>query len=47
MISLSLRRRLPYSALPSRDFQPDPAAANTRWCGDITYVATEEGWLYL
>ncbi|WP_369275910.1 IS3 family transposase [Streptomyces sp. R11] len=30
-----------------RDFQPDPAAIDTRWCGDITYVATEEGWLYL
>ncbi|MFG2638998.1 DDE-type integrase/transposase/recombinase [Streptomyces sp. NPDC048362] len=23
---------------------PDP---HTRWCGDITYIATEEGWLYL
>ena len=22
------------------------AAANTRWCGDITYVRTVEGWLY-
>ncbi|MEU9581052.1 IS3 family transposase [Streptomyces chilikensis] len=20
---------------------------NTRWCGDITYIATSEGWLYL
>ncbi|MGW3248829.1 IS3 family transposase [Streptomyces sp. NPDC001070] len=30
-----------------RDFQPDPAAVDTRWCGDITYIATEEGWLYL
>ncbi len=20
---------------------------NTRWCGDITYIATWEGWLYL
>lgn len=30
-----------------RDFQPDPAGLDTRWCGDITYIATEEGWLYL
>ncbi len=22
-------------------------AVNTHWCGDITYVATREGWLYL
>ncbi|MET9880698.1 IS3 family transposase [Actinacidiphila glaucinigra] len=30
-----------------RDFQPDPTALDARWCGDITYVPTEEGWLYL
>ncbi|MDQ0836073.1 putative transposase [Streptomyces achromogenes] len=30
-----------------RDFQPDPAGLDARWCGDITYIATEEGWLYL
>lgn len=30
-----------------RDFQPDPAAVDTRWCGDITYIATDQGWLYL
>ncbi|MBC3843599.1 IS3 family transposase [Streptacidiphilus sp. 4-A2] len=30
-----------------RDFQPDPAALDTRWCGDITYIPTREGWLYL
>ncbi|WP_435616447.1 IS3 family transposase, partial [Streptomyces sp. 1222.5] len=30
-----------------RDFRPDPAALDTRWCGDITYIATDEGWLYL
>mgnify|MGYP003344229246 CR=1 FL=1 len=23
------------------------AAPNQAWCGDITYVATDEGWLYL
>ncbi|MFE4583101.1 IS3 family transposase [Streptomyces chartreusis] len=29
-----------------RNFQPGPAL-DTRWCGDITYIATNEGWLYL
>ncbi|GAA2389172.1 IS3 family transposase [Dactylosporangium salmoneum] len=33
--------------LIGRDFTVDPAAINTRWCGDITYVNTWEGWLYL
>ncbi|MFI9765191.1 IS3 family transposase [Streptomyces sp. NPDC051963] len=30
-----------------RQFGPDPAGVDTRWCGDITYVPTEEGWLYV
>ncbi|MFE3143947.1 IS3 family transposase [Streptomyces scopuliridis] len=30
-----------------RDFQPDSGSPDARWCGDITYIATEEGWLYL
>ncbi|MFG3205284.1 IS3 family transposase [Streptomyces sp. NPDC048192] len=30
-----------------RDFRPDPTAVGTRWCGDITYIPTDEGWLYL
>ncbi|MEU0375610.1 IS3 family transposase, partial [Streptomyces sp. NPDC006283] len=30
-----------------RDFQPDPAGLDARWCGDIAYVPTKEGWLYL
>ncbi|GAA3834515.1 hypothetical protein GCM10022403_079170 [Streptomyces coacervatus] len=30
-----------------RQFDPDPVGVDTRWCGDITYVPTEEGWLYL
>jgi putative transposase len=30
-----------------RNFQPDPAGLDARWCGDITYIATDEGWLYL
>jgi len=30
-----------------RDFTADAAAINSRWCGDITYIGTWEGWLYL
>jgi transposase InsO family protein len=30
-----------------RDFTVDAAGINTRWCGDITYVPTWQGWLYL
>ncbi|WP_432536966.1 IS3 family transposase [Kineococcus arenarius] len=30
-----------------RDFTVDAAAVNSRWCGDITYIATWEGWFYL
>jgi transposase InsO family protein len=30
-----------------RDFAVDAATTNTRWCGDITYIPTWEGWLYL
>ncbi|MET9603328.1 IS3 family transposase, partial [Streptomyces sp. NPDC006459] len=26
---------------------PTRAALDTRWCGDIAYLATDEGWLYL
>jgi transposase InsO family protein len=33
--------------LIDRDFGPNPAAVDTRWCGDITYIYTWEGWLYL
>ncbi|MEU4572185.1 IS3 family transposase [Nonomuraea sp. NPDC023979] len=33
--------------LIERDFTPDPTGLDRRWCGDITYVPTEEGWLYL
>jgi transposase InsO family protein len=33
--------------LIGRDFTADPAAINSRWCGDITYIRTWEGWLYL
>jgi transposase InsO family protein len=30
-----------------RDFTTDAARINQRWCEDITYLATWEGWLYL
>ena len=30
-----------------RDFTVNAAAVNTRWCGDITYIPTWKGWLYL
>src|SRR4029450_2415100 len=30
-----------------RDFTVNAAAVNRRWCGDITYIWTWEGWLYL
>jgi transposase InsO family protein len=30
-----------------RDFSVNAAAVNRRWCGDITYIPTWEGWLYL
>ena len=30
-----------------RDFTADAATINQRWCGDITYIATWQGWLYL
>ncbi|BCY11212.1 IS3 family transposase [Actinoplanes sp. L3-i22] len=33
--------------LVDRDFTVDPTAVDTRWCGDITYINTWEGWLYL
>ncbi|MCP9944177.1 IS3 family transposase [Streptomyces somaliensis] len=29
--------------LVERDFQPDAEALDVRWCGDITYVPTQEG----
>lgn len=33
--------------LVGRDFSTAPEAVNTRWCGDITYINTWQGWLYL
>ncbi|MFJ9542758.1 transposase [Streptomyces sp. NPDC101225] len=39
------RGHLPHLVL--RGFEPDPTAVDTRWCGDIIYIATEEGRCYL
>ena len=33
--------------LVGRDFRTAPGQVNARWCGDITYINTWEGWLYL
>ncbi len=33
--------------LIKRDFSIDASKLNTRWCGDVTYIPTWEGWLYL
>jgi transposase InsO family protein len=33
--------------LVRRDFRTAPGQVNARWCGDITYINTWEGWLYL
>ncbi|WP_372434254.1 IS3 family transposase [Micromonospora luteifusca] len=33
--------------LVGRDFTTNPAALDSRWCGDITYINTWQGWLYL
>jgi putative transposase len=30
-----------------RDFTADAGQLNARWCGDITYIGTWEGWLFL
>jgi transposase InsO family protein len=30
-----------------RDFTADASKINSRWCGDITYAGTWQGWLYL
>lgn len=38
--------RLPVAPnILDRDFEPD--GPNQRWCADITYIPTHEGWLYL
>jgi len=30
-----------------RDFTTDASRINSRWCGDITYIPTWQGWLFL
>jgi transposase InsO family protein len=37
----------PSADLIQRDFSCTATDINTRWCGDITYIHTWEGWLYL
>jgi transposase InsO family protein len=41
----------PTAAVPAdlieRDFATATTALNARWCGDITYIHTWQGWLYL
>ena len=46
VVTTDSKHRLPVSPdLVQRHFTPD--APNRLWCGDITYIATDEGWLYL
>ncbi|MFD8149132.1 IS3 family transposase [Streptomyces sp. NPDC059708] len=33
--------------LLQRDFAPGRETTTARWCGDITYIPTGQGWLYL
>ena len=33
--------------LIKRDFSTDATALDKRWCGDITYIQTAQGWAYL
>jgi putative transposase len=40
------KHRLPVAEnILDRDFEPE--GPNERWCADITYIPTREGWLYL
>ena len=46
VVTTDSKHRLPVSPdLVQRRFTPE--APNQLWCGDITYIATDEGWLYL
>ena len=46
MLTTDSRHSLPVAPdLEQRRFTPE--APNQLWCGDITYIATDEGWLYL
>ena len=47
------KNTIPDPAAPARPdligsvFTPDPFRLDQRWCGDITYIRTWQGWLYL
>ena len=46
MVTTDSRHSLPVAPdLVQRRFNPE--APNQLWSGDITYIATDEGWLYL
>jgi transposase InsO family protein len=46
VVTTDSKHNLPIAPnLVQRDFKPK--APNELWCGDITYIATDEGWLYL
>ena len=46
VVTTDSRHSLPVAPDPvQRRFNPD--APNQIWTGDITYLATDEGWLYL
>ena len=49
VVTTDSRHRLPLAAnLLARRFTPEEVGrANRFWCGDITYLPTREGWLYL
>lgn len=34
-----------FNNIMGRDF--NASAINQKWCSDITYISTKEGWLYL
>lgn len=46
MVTTDRHHSLPVAPdLVQRRFNPE--ASNQIWCGEITYIATDEGWLYL
>ena len=46
VVTTDSKHNLPIAPnLLNRDFQP--AQPNAVWAGDITYIQTDEGWLYL
>lgn len=46
VVTTDSRHHLPVAPdLLQRRFIPE--TPNQAWCGDITYIATDEGWLYL